>query len=59
VGESPTFIGKVSENSPAAICGLKSGDYVVKVNNQNVSRAQQRTVSNLIKYELLSLKTCF
>ncbi|CAF3772413.1 unnamed protein product [Rotaria magnacalcarata] len=50
VGDSPTFIGKVSENSAAALCGLKSGDYIVKVNGQNVSRAQQRTVSNLIKH---------
>jgi len=43
----------VSENSPAAMCGLKSGDYIVKVNGQNVSRAQQRTVSNIIKYKYL------
>ncbi|CAF1293163.1 unnamed protein product [Adineta steineri] len=50
VGDSPTFIGKVSENSPAASCGLKSGDYIVKINGQNVSRAQQRTVSNIIKH---------
>ncbi|CAF3069659.1 unnamed protein product, partial [Rotaria sp. Silwood2] len=50
VGDSPTFIGKVSENSPAGLCGLKSGDYIVKINDQNVSRAQQRTVSNLIKH---------
>ncbi|CAF1083656.1 unnamed protein product [Rotaria sordida] len=50
VGDSPTFIGKVSENSSAAQCGLKSGDYIVKINGQNVSRAQQRTVSNLIKH---------
>ena len=49
VGDSPTFVGKVTEHSPAAICGLKPGDYIVKVNGQNVSRAQQRTVSNLIK----------
>ncbi|CAF3885441.1 unnamed protein product [Adineta steineri] len=50
VGDSPTFVGKVTENSPAAQCGLKPGDYIVKVNGQNVSRAQQRTVSNLIKH---------
>lgn len=50
VGDSPTFVGKVTENSPAARCGLKPGDYIVKVNGQNVSRAQQRTVSNLIKH---------
>ncbi len=43
----------MSENSPAAMCGLKSGDYIVKVNGQNVSRAQQRTVSNIIKYKYL------
>lgn len=50
VGDSPTFVGKVTDHSPAAICGLKPGDYIVKVNGQNVSRAQQRTVSNLIKH---------
>jgi len=50
VGDSPTFVGKVTENSPAAQCGLKPGDYIVKINGQNVSRAQQRTVSNLIKH---------
>ncbi|CAF1177108.1 unnamed protein product [Rotaria magnacalcarata] len=50
VGDSPTFVGKVTENSPAARCGLRPGDYIVKVNGQNVSRAQQRTVSNLIKH---------
>jgi len=49
VGDNPTFIGKVTDNSPAALCGLKSGDFIVKINGQNVSRAQQRTVSNLIK----------
>jgi len=46
----------VSEHSPAAMCGLKSGDYIVKVNGQNVSRAQQRTVSNIIKYKYLVLR---
>jgi C-terminal processing protease CtpA/Prc len=56
VGDSPTFIGKVNENTPADICGLKSGDFIVKINGQNVSRAQQRTVSNLIKYDYLILK---
>jgi len=50
VGDSPTFVGKVTENSPAAQSGLKPGDYIVKINGQNVSRAQQRTVSNLIKH---------
>ncbi|CAF1388660.1 unnamed protein product [Adineta ricciae] len=50
VGDSPTFVGKVTDNSPAAHCGLRPGDYIVKVNGQNVSRAQQRTVSNLIKH---------
>lgn len=50
VGDSPTFVGKVTENSSAAQVGLKPGDYIVKVNGQNVSRAQQRTVSNLIKH---------
>lgn len=51
MGDSPTFIGKVTEKSPADLYGLKSGDFIVKINGQNVSRAQQRTVSNLIKYK--------
>ncbi|CAF0771442.1 unnamed protein product [Adineta ricciae] len=50
IGDSPTFIGKVSENSPAAVGGLKSGDYIVKINGQNVSRAQQRTVAHIIRH---------
>lgn len=49
MGDSPTFIGKLTENSSAAVCGLKMGDFLVKINGQNVSRAQQRTVANLIK----------
>ncbi|CAF3690517.1 unnamed protein product [Rotaria sp. Silwood1] len=50
IGDSPTFIEKISENSSADQCGLKSGDYIVKINGQNVSRAQQRTISNLIRH---------
>ncbi|UJR22203.1 hypothetical protein I4U23_025267 [Adineta vaga] len=50
IGDNPTFIGKVNENSSAAYSGLKSGDYVVKINGQNVSRAQQRTVANIIRH---------
>jgi len=49
VGEYPTFIGRVDQDSSAAMCGLKSGDYIVKINGKNVSRAQKNTVSNLIK----------
>ncbi|CAF0905128.1 unnamed protein product [Rotaria sp. Silwood1] len=50
VGDSPTFVGKVTENSPAARCGLKPGDFIVKVNGQNVSRGHQKPVSKLIKH---------
>ncbi|CAF1018249.1 unnamed protein product, partial [Didymodactylos carnosus] len=49
VGQCPTFVGRVDSDSPAALCGLRAGDYIVKINGKNVSRAQKDTVSHLIK----------
>ncbi|CAF1164205.1 unnamed protein product [Didymodactylos carnosus] len=49
VGQCPTFVGRVDNNSSAAVAGLRAGDYIVKINGKNVSRAQKDTVSHLIK----------
>ena len=49
IGDSPCFVGQVTERSRADQIGLKSGDFIVKINGQNVSRAQQKTVAQLIK----------
>ena len=49
VGDSPTWVSEVVPYGSAFRQGLQSGDFIVKINGQNVSRAQKRTVCQLIK----------
>ena len=43
------FIGKVDENSPAEIAGLREGDRIVEVNGINISQENHKQVVQRIK----------
>ena len=43
------FIGKVDENSPAEVAGLKEGDRIVEVNGVNISQENHKQVVQRIK----------
>ena len=43
------FIGKVDENSPAVIAGLKEGDRIIEVNGVNISQENHKQVVQRIK----------
>nr|KAG5693409.1 hypothetical protein BaRGS_009882 [Batillaria attramentaria] len=49
VEEFPVKVGRVDLASPAESAGLKQGDYIIKVNNQNVSRSTVVSVAKLVK----------
>lgn len=49
VGDSPAWVDEVTPYGSAFRQGLQRGDFIVKINGQNVSRAQKRTVCQLIK----------
>ncbi|XP_070175591.1 uncharacterized protein [Littorina saxatilis] len=49
VDEFPVKVGRVDLASPAEEAGLKPGDYIIKVNNQNVSRSTVSSVAKLVK----------
>ncbi|XP_035826990.1 uncharacterized protein LOC101864471 [Aplysia californica] len=59
VGELPPKIGRVDKASPAEQAGLRTGDQVVKINGQNVSRSSCEGVAHLVKKtspEILTLE---
>ena len=43
------FIGKVDEDSPAEIAGLREGDRIVEVNGVNISQENHKQVVQRIK----------
>ncbi len=43
------FISRVDEGSPAAICGLKLGDRILKVNDMSISNTVHKSVVKLIQ----------
>ncbi|PVD28169.1 hypothetical protein C0Q70_10754 [Pomacea canaliculata] len=55
VEEFPVRVGRVDLASPAEKAGLKVGDFIVKVNNQNVSRSTVASVAKLVKMSGASL----
>ncbi|XP_025112214.1 uncharacterized protein LOC112574971 isoform X2 [Pomacea canaliculata] len=55
VEEFPVRVGRVDLASPAEKAGLKVGDFIVKVNNQNVSRSTVASVAKLVKKSGASL----
>jgi hypothetical protein len=48
-GSCPCMVGKVDSDKTAFKHGLRSGDYISKINNKNVSRATCESVVKLIK----------
>lgn len=48
-GSCPCMVGKVDSDKTAFKYGLRSGDYISKINNKNVSRATCESVVKLIK----------
>ncbi|PVD28313.1 hypothetical protein C0Q70_10900 [Pomacea canaliculata] len=55
VEEFPVRVGRVDLASPAEKAGLKVGDFIVKVNNQNASRSTVASVAKLVKKSGASL----
>ena len=49
VDSFPVKVGRVDDASPAKMGGLKKGDYIIKVNGQNVSRSTCVSVAKLVK----------
>ncbi|KAJ8300366.1 hypothetical protein KUTeg_021885 [Tegillarca granosa] len=45
----PVKVGRVDGASPAENAGLRPGDCIIRVNNQNVSRSQAASVAKLVK----------
>jgi len=37
--------------SHADIAGLKSGDYIVRINGQNISRSTANSVAKIVRYD--------
>lgn len=50
------FIGKIDEESPAQMAGLKEGDRIVEVNGVNISNENHRQVVERIKSDPLETK---
>ena len=48
-GKAGQFIGKVDENSPAALAGLREGDRIVEVNGTNIGNENHQQVVQRIK----------
>ena len=49
LGCSPVKVGKVDEGSAAKDAGLCEGDYIVRINGQNVSRSTAESVVRIVK----------
>lgn len=48
-GDAGIIVSKVFENSPAALAGLNAGDYILEINNQDVTKFSAADFSNIIK----------
>lgn len=48
-GKTGQYIGKVDEGSPAEAAGLKEGDHIIEVNNENISNENHNQVVQRIK----------
>jgi len=49
----PSFIiSSIRENSPAAVCGLKTSDIIVSINNNQLYNETLDSISNLLKSEV-------
>ncbi|CAL1540455.1 unnamed protein product, partial [Lymnaea stagnalis] len=49
VDEFPPKVGRVDRASPAEQAGVKKGDFVIRINGQNVSRSTCEGVAHLVK----------
>ncbi|KAL1454987.1 hypothetical protein WDU94_009114 [Cyamophila willieti] len=48
-GKTGQYIGKVDEGSPAEAAGLKEGDHIIEVNNENICTENHNQVVQRIK----------
>ena len=48
-GYSPVQVGRVDSSSMAFSAGLCAGDFIVRINGQNVSRSRAESVAKLVK----------
>ncbi|XP_013382270.1 uncharacterized protein LOC106153048 [Lingula anatina] len=50
VGSCPVRVGRVEQSSEAWSSGLRTGDYIVQINSQNVSRSTAESVVRLVRH---------
>ena len=48
-GSCPAVVGDVDKRTPAYEAGLRRGDYVVRINGQNVSRSSADSITRIIR----------
>lgn len=48
-GYCPCYIAKIEANSIAALSGLQVGDFIIRINGKNVSRAKCDSIVKIIK----------
>ena len=48
-GSCPVRVGRVKGSSTSAVAGLQSGDYVTRINGQNVSRSRAESVAEIVR----------
>ena len=46
----PVRVGRVKSHGPAENAGLGRGDYIIRINGQNVSTATADTVAEIVRY---------
>ncbi|KAI0227526.1 hypothetical protein LSAT2_021994 [Lamellibrachia satsuma] len=49
-GNNPVRVSRVDMGSQADIAGLKSGDYIVRINGQNISRSTANSVAKIVRH---------
>ena len=49
-GSCPTRVGRVKAGGAACVAGLHRGDYVLRANGVDVSRATAATVAHMVRW---------